>query len=70
MTQNEQIIQYMKEYGSITTMGAFNIGVTRLASRIHDIKRMGYSVKSETIKYTAQDGKKKHYSKYSLAGEK
>lgn len=66
MTQNEQVLEYIKEYGSITSMGAFKMGVTRLASRIHNLKQMGYNIKSETVKYTAQDGKKKHYSKYSL----
>lgn len=69
MTQNEQIIEYMREYGGITSMGAFKIGVTRLAARIHDIKRMGHRIKTEEIRYTAKDGKKKHYTRYSLTGE-
>lgn len=48
-TQCQRIIDYMTKFGSISTIEAFNdLGVARLASRIHDLKSQGYSIISET----------------------
>lgn len=51
-TQNERIIAYMKEHGSITQLDALrDLGVMRLASRISDLKRLGCPIVStvETV---------------------
>ena len=51
MNQCEMIVQYMTEHGSITTLGAFlDLGITRLASRIHDLKEAGYEIHTDTVK--------------------
>lgn len=48
-TQCQRILDYMDQFGSISTLEAFrDLGVARLASRIHDLKDMGYNIKSET----------------------
>lgn len=45
-TQNERIIAYIKEFGSITQLEALkDLGVMRLASRISDLKKRGYVFK-------------------------
>ena len=45
MTQTEKIIEYIQENGSITPLDALKeIGCMRLASRMCDIKKMGYAV--------------------------
>jgi hypothetical protein len=50
MTQCERVVQYCKDFGSITTLQAFtDLGVTRLASRINDLKKQGYVIKSEFV---------------------
>lgn len=50
MTQCERVLQYMEQFGSISTMQAFSdLGVTRLASRIHDLKRTGIEIETETV---------------------
>ena len=65
MTQCERILKYMGDFGSISTMQAFtDLGVTRLASRIHDIKRMGIEIESETKTGTNRYGESTHYSVY------
>lgn len=47
-TQCQRILDYMNQFGSISTLEAFkDLGVARLASRIHDLKRMGYNITSE-----------------------
>ena len=41
MTQNQRILKYMEDFGSISTLEAFKeLGVTRLASRIHEISKV------------------------------
>lgn len=48
INQCQRIIQYIQTFGSISTMEAFSdLGVTRLASRIHDLRRQGYNIVSE-----------------------
>lgn len=67
MTQCDMIINYIKEFGSITTLDAFrDLGVTRLASRIHDLKEQGYDFKRETIRSENRYGEPVHYMRYSL----
>lgn len=52
-TQTERVLSYMKEFGSITQMEAYqDIGVSRLAARIADLKKAGFPITStmETVK--------------------
>lgn len=65
MNQVEMIIDYINENGSITTMQAFNeLGVTRLASRISDIKKSGHEVQSETVAGKNRYGKPVYFKRY------
>jgi len=67
MKQIERVMMYLDRYGSITTREAFNeLGIARLASRIHDLKKIGYPIKSETIRVKNRFGEDTHYTKYSL----
>ena len=52
-TQNERIIDYIQKFGGITQLQALqDLGVMRLASRISDLKRLGYPIESkmQTVK--------------------
>lgn len=43
-TQCERILDYISDFGSITSMEAMqDLGCMRLASRICDLKKQGYS---------------------------
>ena len=67
MTQAEKILRHIAEYGSITTLEAFQeYGITRLASRIHDIKRAGYTV--QKVMETAKNrfGEPVCYARYTI----
>ena len=67
MTQCEKIVEYIREFGSITTMQAFtDLGITRLASRIHDLQREGFAIDREIIKGKNRYGESIHYMKYSF----
>lgn len=62
MNQNSLVLEHMQKNGYITPLVAANYGVTRLASRIHDLKLAGYSIAKQTTK----DMRGKRYSRYSL----
>lgn len=65
ITQNEMIIQYIKDYGSITPLEALQeFGCMRLASRIRELKKKGYEINSCIIKSKNRYGKPMHYTKY------
>lgn len=67
MTQREQIIDYLHQFGSITPMEAFaDLGITKLATRISEMRRDGKEFKIESVKSTNRFGKTVRYAKYSL----
>lgn len=44
-TQCEKVLQYMRQFGSITQLEALSdIGCMRLASRISDLRQQGYAI--------------------------
>lgn len=68
MTQCERILKYMDDFGSISTMQAFgDLGITRLASRIHDLKCMGIDISTETVSTRNRYGETTHYAVYKRA---
>ena len=65
MTQCEKIIKYIEDFGSITTMQAFiDLGCTRLASRICDIRSQGYDIQSEFVSGRNRYGELVSFKKY------
>lgn len=68
MTQKEMIVQYLDDFGSITTMEAFSdLGITRLASRIHELVRNGLPIKKEMVSSKNRYGEEVHFMRYSKA---
>ncbi len=50
MTQAQRVLNYLEEGKTITTLNAFTeLGITRLAARVHELKRDGHNVKKKTI---------------------
>lgn len=67
MTQREQIIDYLNQFGSITPMEAFaDLGITKLATRISEMRKDGKEFKIETVTSTNRFGKTIRFAKYSL----
>lgn len=67
VSQCDRIVEYMRKYGSITQMeGYLDIGCWRLASRICDLKKRGYHIKTETVYVKNKYGEKVPIAKYSL----
>lgn len=69
VTQYEKIVKYMKEAGGITARDAMYLGCMRLASRIHDLKKMGYVISSEMIKVKNMDGSETYVARYKIESE-
>lgn len=70
MTQREAIIKYITEFGSITPMEAFaDLGITKLATRISEMRKDGMIFKIETVKSKNRYGKTVHFAKYSFFEE-
>ena len=67
MTQNEMILRYMKEFGSITPWEAMReFGCMRLGARIYDLKRDGVGIIKKTITNKNRFGKTVRFAQYSL----
>lgn len=69
-TQNDLVIDYIKQFGSITPLDALkDLGVMRLASRISDLKKKGYPIVSKQEAVATRYGTKTKVARYSLGGE-
>ena len=66
-TQNERILSYIKEFGSITQIDALrDLGVMRLASRISDLRKQGFAIISKTEAVKNRYEETCHIKRYSL----
>lgn len=67
MTQKEAILNYIRDFGSITPMQAFSdLGITKLATRIGEIRRNGYEIRVDTVKAENRYGKPIRFCRYSF----
>ena len=66
-TQNELILEYMKEHGGITPAEALNYcGSMRLSARIHDLRALGYDIQMKLVTVNTRNGQKVRVSRYWL----
>lgn len=70
MNQSDRVIKYIKLFGSITPMDAFrDLGITKLATRISELRKDGMEFKKEYIKTKNRFGETVYYMKYSFPEE-
>ena len=68
MTQYDAILQYMDDFGSISPMEAFSdLGVTKLATRISELSRKGYSFDKKPVTSKNRYGNSVTYMRYTRA---
>lgn len=61
------VLQFIKEFGGISSMQAFEyLRITRLAARIHDLKRKGFKIKTEIRHTISCFGNDCSYAYYTL----
>ena len=66
--QTDRVLAYIRENGSISQLEALrDLGVFRLASRISDLKRLGYVITGDMVAVKNRHGEKCYVKRYSLA---
>jgi len=66
-TQHSHILAYIDMFGKITPMDAFaDLGITKLATRISELKKLGYEFEQELTYRTNRFGKPCHFMTYTL----
>ena len=67
MTQCDRILEFIGEHGAITDDDAKNMRprIHRLASRVHDLRKMGYNIVTDTI-YGKNEYGKWHCARYRM----
>jgi hypothetical protein len=69
MNQREQILQYIEDFGAITSYQAYiDLGITQLATRVKELKEQGYTFSCEWISKKNRYGKPVRFKKYKLEG--
>ena len=71
MTQEQMVLEYLKENGSITTWEAYSkLYITRLSAKIYDLKKLyGCRFSEEWITKKNRYGRIVKFKKYILEGE-
>ena len=66
MTQNDRLLDYLKEHRTITPLESWTeLGIYRLGARVFDLKRMGYDIRSGRTMVRNRFGEECFVAKYS-----
>jgi len=69
-SQNERVLEYMKEHDGITSLQAYEkLGVTRLSARIKDLRTQGNIIFSDPVEVENRFGDMCEVSMYRLIKE-
>ena len=67
MKQEERILKYMQDFGSITPLQALDdLGVMRLGARIYDLKRAGHMISRRMVTRKNRYGEAVSFAEYRL----
>lgn len=70
MKQTDRILKYIAEHGSITQREALTeLGIMRLASRIHDLRDYGYAVERKMETGRNRYDEPTVYARYYIRGD-
>lgn len=68
MSQVADVIEFIRDHGSITQRQASRIGCDRLASRICDMRKDGITVAVEMVAVKKKNGKRTRIARYTIPG--
>ena len=68
MSQATDIIEFIRDNGSITMAQAYAIGCGRLASRIYDLRAAGINIEREMVSVVKANGQKTRVARYTILG--
>ena len=67
-TQKQRIIDYIKQFGSISSWEAYaDLGITQLGARIDQLKKDGYEFETEWESKKNRYGENTTYKRYKIA---
>lgn len=67
MSQNTDVLDYIKKRGSITARQAFDdLGIMRLSARIGDLKSCGIPVEREMVSVLNRNGERCRVARYTI----
>ena len=67
ITQKERIIEYIRKFGSITSLEAYkDLGITQLGARLDQLKKEGYLFKTEMESGKNRFGEPVSFKRYFL----
>lgn len=67
MNQRQRIIDYIRQFGSITSKDAYNdLGITQLATRIKELKELGYEFETKWESGKNRFGEPVSFKRYYL----
>lgn len=70
-TQRQRVLDYMHDFGSITQhQASLDLGVSRLASRISELKKMGIPIVSEFEPVKNRFDEVCYVKRYRVEGQK
>lgn len=65
--QGARVMTYMEQFGGITSLEAFqDLGITRLAAVIFDLKKNGVPIKTDRVSSTNRYGEQVSFARYSI----
>ncbi|MGI9339856.1 MAG: helix-turn-helix domain-containing protein [Psychrobacter sp.] len=69
MSQANRVLDFLETGRSITPQDAWNeLGITRLAARVHELKKDGYVINKKLISVTNRYAEKCQVAEYYLEG--
>ena len=70
LIQRDQVIAYMKEFGSITSLEGFrDLGIARVPNRISELRQRGYVIEGCDDDAPNRWGKATSFKRYRLISE-
>lgn len=67
MNQRQMILQYIKDFGSITDYEAtVDLGILQFGTRLKELREQGYNFSSEWVKRKNRYGKPVRFKRYKL----
>ena len=70
MKQEERILKYLRDFGSITPLQAMeDLGVMRLGARIYDLKKAGHPISRRMVTRKNRYGESVSFAEYRLGGD-
>jgi len=65
--QTRQVLDHLQKYGQITHMRAeHDYGITRVASRVNELRLLGYDIQTEVVRGVNRFGNPTHYAIYRM----